>query len=217
MAFFAVIIITGATFIGAAVQILRLVGLGKWFAPIFKQRAYITKSSVESIHSDVSKFSFRHSGIAVVLSKVFSSLGFHSHRDTPQGDAENMGEKGTISEEPPTNRASGEMLRTKFQGNVKNVSMLNSAVIAFLSAGNQHKCNYSKALLSPRSRLHNDTNVHSVPATQLIVPPQPGRTIEFSRYGKIHDIAYSEDGKWLAVAWSVLLIVNNDGENTERN
>ncbi len=196
---------TGVTFIGLIAILIWMV-YEIWVSPVLAQQAGVIKSSAESVHSDVSKFSFLQSGVTGTLSNALSSLGFQPHRETPQEDVESVEGKNSVSEEPPKKGSFGDNLRAKLQDNVKNVSMLNTTVTAFLSVGQQHKRPHQKTLSSPRSRLQIDTQVPSVPVTQLNISSQPARTAEFARYGTIHDIAYSDDGKWLAVAWLVVLI-----------
>lgn len=171
-------------------------------SPVLKQQqADIIKSSGESVHSDFSKISLLHGGIADALSSALYSLGFQ-HRSPGQHDIEKVDEKTSEHEESPSQDQSlSGRLKAKLQGNVKSVSMLNTALSAFISAGHQHKRSHHKGPLSPKTKLQIDTSLPSVPMTQLILPSEPTSEIELARYGTICDIAYSENGKLLAITW----------------
>lgn len=204
-------IVTGVTFIGLVATFIWMVH-ELWVAPVLTQQADIIKSSAESIHSDVSKLSFRpESGIASALSKGLSFLGLQSHQNTPEKDAESTEGKENNPGEFLTKRDFNEDPKLKLQDKVKNLMMLSTAATAFRSATNKSRGNDSNLHLPTRSRLI-DTNVPSIPVTQLNISSQPARTIEFSHYGTIRDLAYSENGKWLAVTWLVIL-TPFDGEN----
>lgn len=197
------VVATGVTFIGLVAILIWMI-YEICVSPVLKQQAnVILKSSGESVHSDVSKLSLFSSGIVGTLSNALSSLGLPKHRGADEEDVEKIEEISTVTEESPAEKNVPRRLKAKLQDSVKNVSMLNTAMAAFTLAGHQHRRNLSKPPPSLRNRLHIDTNVPSVPPTQLNLPTEPATTIELARYGTIHDIAYSEDGKWLAVTWLV--------------
>ncbi|KAF9445110.1 hypothetical protein P691DRAFT_735517 [Macrolepiota fuliginosa MF-IS2] len=169
-------------------------------SPVLRQQADVIKSSGESVHSDVSKISFLSAnGISGALSNALFSLGLPKHGNANEDDIEKVEEGGvTVEELPKQEESPPGRLKAKLQENVKNISILGTAMSAFISAGHQYKHNL-KAPTSPKNRLRIDTNISSIPVTQLNLPLQPVMTIELARYGTIHDIAYSEDGKQLAV------------------
>ncbi|KAF5348512.1 hypothetical protein D9756_009565 [Leucocoprinus leucothites] len=186
---------TGVTFIG-------LVAISIWMAfeillsPVLKQHAAVIKSSAESVHSDVSKVP------GMIDLSFFPFL--HLHRDNPHQDAESAVIKETDGEGSLENddTESPVALTARLQDSVKSVGLLGRTVSAFISTGRQHKRRHVNTV--PRNKLQIDTSVSSTPMTQLSLPSQPSLIVDLARYGTIRDIAYSGDGKWLAVTWRTI-------------
>ncbi|KAJ3557613.1 hypothetical protein NP233_g11697 [Leucocoprinus birnbaumii] len=163
--------------------------------PVLKEHAVVIKSSAESVHSNVSKFS-RMGG-------DFSFLPFlHLHREPLHQDAESAVIKATdvdasVEKDDSSVSASPVALKARLQDSVKSVGILNRTISAFVMTGRQHKRGHGNSVV--KSKLHIDTGVPSTPMTQLNLPAQPSCTVDLGRYGTIRDVAYSEDGNWLAV------------------
>lgn len=158
-------------------------------SPVFVQHARIIKSSGESIHSEVSK-------LPGAFSNKLSSLRVLPYRGDEQEDVESLDDKGTlVDDDPPKEKVPGR-LKNVFRNHVKDMGVLSSATSAFISSGQKSR---RKRLNAPK-RLQIDT-ANSNQTTTLSLPQRPSNSIDFTRYGNIKDIAYSEDGYWLAVTW----------------
>ncbi|KAF9441384.1 hypothetical protein P691DRAFT_812851, partial [Macrolepiota fuliginosa MF-IS2] len=166
---------------------------------VLRQQAGVTKSSRESIYSGVSgASSILSNRISGTLSNILFSFG--RRRYTDKDDIEKVEERGiTVEGSPTREETSPRRLKAKLRETVKNASTMGTAVSAFISAGHRYGRNIWKVPTAPKNRFHIDTNIPSIPTTQLNLPLQPVMTIELARYGTVHDIAYSEDGRWLAV------------------
>jgi hypothetical protein len=128
------------------------------------------------------------------FSNALSSLGVLPYRGDEQSDLESLEDKTMpLVDEPPK---LGK-LKTVFRNHVKDIGLLSSATTAFMSSGQKNR---QRRLKVPR-RHHIDTAAHSEQTTRLNLPLKPSESLDFTRYGKIKDTVYSEDGCWLAVTW----------------
>lgn len=169
-------------------------------SPVLVQQAEVIKSSRETIHSDVSKLPAFADGIAGALSNALFSLRTQPYRgsgDQVDTDIESMDEKTIAADESTKEEKEPGKLKAMFRGHVRDIGVLSNAAAAFISAGDSQR---RKRFNAPK-KLQIDTSVPSAPLTQLNLPSQPFKTFKFARYGIIRDVAYSEDGHWLAVTW----------------
>ncbi|KAF9443124.1 hypothetical protein P691DRAFT_680178, partial [Macrolepiota fuliginosa MF-IS2] len=172
------------------------------------KHASVTRSSEGSMYSDVreifSTFLEPGSGAPSILSETGSGapssplFSFGRRRHADKDDIEKVEERGITVEEFTTQEETPR-LKAKLQETIKNVSIMSTVVSAFVSAKHQYGPNTSKVPRAPKDRFRIDTKIPSPPMAQLSLPPQPVSTIGLAQYGTIHDIAYSGDGKHLAV------------------
>ncbi|KXN90931.1 hypothetical protein AN958_02998 [Leucoagaricus sp. SymC.cos] len=204
---------TAITFIGLIAILIWLTYEIAVSPALVEEAEVIIKSSGESVHSNTSKFSFGGHKFSGALSNALFSLGLPTlSRNEPQEDVEKTEDKSVpVEESSPSAREpappeSAMTIKTKLQTlqvGVKNVSLLSTAANAFLSVGQQHRrSRHSRLPSSPRVNqlAPINTNVAPTPMTQLNFPTEPAFSIELGRYGTVQDIAYSEDGKWLAAS-----------------
>ncbi|EKM79624.1 hypothetical protein AGABI1DRAFT_107039, partial [Agaricus bisporus var. burnettii JB137-S8] len=188
---------TSVTFIGL-VAILLWMLYEMVVSPVLRQQADIIKSSGDSVHSESSKISFVPGGIVSTITNALPFLRFQ--RDLPQEDVEQVEEKDDESEESPTQKHNlQDQLKMKLQGGVKSVSIINSALGAFATAGRKKKRGRHERRRQLKPKLRIDNSSAAVPLTELTLSDKPVSKLELARYGIIRDVAYSDDGKWLAV------------------
>ncbi|EKM79642.1 hypothetical protein AGABI1DRAFT_128787 [Agaricus bisporus var. burnettii JB137-S8] len=163
----------------------------------FVQRpAHVIKSSRESDHTDVSKFHFSPDGIKGTFSNALSSLGVLPYRGDDQSDVESLEEKPIPMKDDTPKEKYPEKPRTSFRDRVRDIGVFKSAETAFIQSGQRNRRWRSN---NPQKSL-SVTVSRSTQTTQLNLPLKPsGETLDYTRYGTIKDVAYSEDGNWLAV------------------
>jgi hypothetical protein len=185
------------TFIGL-VAILFWMSYEIIVSPVLKQQADVIKSSGDSVHSESSI----PGGIAGAITYALPFLRFRSPDDLSQDDAEKVDEKyGELEESPTVENSSPDQVKMKLRGGVKRIGIINSALDAFTAvARNKKRRGHRDRQHRSKPRLHIDSSA-SVPPTELTLSDEPASTIELTRFGTIRDVAYSDDGKWLAVTW----------------
>ncbi|XP_006462911.1 hypothetical protein AGABI2DRAFT_119744 [Agaricus bisporus var. bisporus H97] len=188
---------TAVTFIGL-VAILLWMLYEMVVSPVLRQQADIIKSSGDSVHSEFSNISLVHGGIASAITNALPFLRFQ--QDQPREDVEQVEDKDDESEESPTQKHNlQDQLKMKLQGGVKSVSIINSALGAFATAGRKKKRGRHERRRQLKPKLRIDNSSAAVPLTELTLSDKPVSYLELARYGIIRDVAYSDDGKWLAV------------------
>jgi hypothetical protein len=190
------------TFIGL-VAILFWMSYEMLVSPALKQQADVIKSSGDSVHSETSKMSLTPGGIAGAITHALPFLKFQSQDDSSQDDVEKVEGKYDEPDESPTlENNPPDQLKVKLQSGVKRVGIINSALGAFSAAGRKKKRrgHYDRQRRS-KPKLQIAGGFATVPLTELTLSDEPTSIIEFARYGTIRDVAYSDDGKWLAITW----------------
>ncbi|XP_006462915.1 hypothetical protein AGABI2DRAFT_119748 [Agaricus bisporus var. bisporus H97] len=192
-----VVVSTSVTFIGL-VAILLWMLYEMVVSPALKQQADIIRSSGDSVHSESSKISLVPGGIASAISNALPFLRFQ--RDLPQEDVEQVEEKDDEFEGSPTQKHNlQDQLKMKLQDRVKSVSIINSTLSAFAAAGQEKKRGRHERRRQLKPKLRIGDSSAAIPLTELTLSDEPISILEFHRYGTIRDVAYSDDGKWLAI------------------